>query len=91
MLEINKLSKTYDGGKRSLTDVSLIAKEGEVTAIIGPSGAGKTTLLRSINQLIVDDSGEILFDGQDIRKLNHRQLKKGSVKNRHDLSKLQFN
>lgn len=80
MLEINKLSKTYDGGKRSLTDVSLIAKEGEVTAIIGPSGAGKTTLLRSINQLIVDDSGEILFDGQDIRKLNHRQLKKARSK-----------
>ncbi|MFD1126004.1 phosphonate ABC transporter ATP-binding protein [Lentilactobacillus raoultii] len=75
MLEVKNLSKTYEGGKKSLRDVSFTAKAGEVTAIIGPSGAGKTTLLRSINQLITDDSGQILFDGQNIRELSRRQLK----------------
>ncbi len=75
MLEVKQLTKTYDGGKRSLQDVSFTAQPGEVTVIIGPSGAGKTTLLRSINQLITDDSGQIRFDDQDICALNKRDLK----------------
>ena len=76
MLEIKHLSKTYETGKQSLQDVSFNAKPGEVTAVIGPSGAGKTTLLRSINQLILDNAGEILFDGTDMRKLNRHELRK---------------
>ncbi|GEP24629.1 hypothetical protein LDI01_22220 [Lentilactobacillus diolivorans] len=59
MLTIKDLSKSYDGQKQSLHDVSFSAKPGEVTVVIGPSGAGKTTLLRSINQLIRDNDGEI--------------------------------
>lgn len=75
MLEVKHLTKTYEGGKKSLQEVSFQAQPGEVTAIIGPSGAGKTTLLRSINQLITDDSGQILFNGKDVRGLNRYQLK----------------
>ena len=47
-----------------------------MTAIIGPSGAGKTTILRSINQLIRDDSGQILLDDTDIRQANKSELRK---------------
>lgn len=47
-----------------------------MTAIIGPSGAGKTTILRSVNQLIRDDSGQILLDDQDIRQANKAELRK---------------
>ncbi|MFC6253684.1 phosphonate ABC transporter ATP-binding protein [Secundilactobacillus hailunensis] len=76
MLTVNHLAKSYDGEKMSLTDVSFSVQPGEVTVIIGPSGAGKTTILRSINQLIRDDEGEILFDQVDMRQLNRAQLRR---------------
>lgn len=76
MLTVNHLAKSYDGEKKSLTDVSFSVRPGEVTVIIGPSGAGKTTILRSINQLIRDDDGEILFDDTDMRQLNRSQLRR---------------
>lgn len=75
MLTVNHLAKSYDGEKKSLTDVSFSVRPGEVTVIIGPSGAGKTTILRSLNQLIRDDDGEILFDDTDMRELNRAQLR----------------
>ncbi|VDG17970.1 phosphonate ABC transporter ATP-binding protein [Lactobacillus sp.] [Lactiplantibacillus mudanjiangensis] len=76
MLKVIHLNKTYGQTKRSLKDVNFTAQPGEVTAIIGPSGAGKTTILRSINQLIRDDSGQILLDDQDIRQANKAGLRK---------------
>ncbi|MCH5461839.1 phosphonate ABC transporter ATP-binding protein [Lactobacillus sp. LC28-10] len=76
MLTVNHLAKSYDGEKKSLTDVSFSIRPGEVTVIIGPSGAGKTTILRSINQLIRDDDGEILFDDTNMRDLNRAQLRR---------------
>ncbi|MBO2707983.1 phosphonate ABC transporter ATP-binding protein [Lactiplantibacillus plantarum] len=76
MLKVIQLDKTYGSNKHSLKAVNFIAKPGEVTAIIGPSGAGKTTILRSINQLIRDDSGQILLDDTDIRQANKAELRK---------------
>ncbi|CAJ1225912.1 MULTISPECIES: phosphonate ABC transporter ATP-binding protein [Lactiplantibacillus] len=76
MLKVIQLDKTYGSNKRSLKDVNFTAQPGEVTAIIGPSGAGKTTILRSVNQLIRDDSGQILLDDQDIRQANKAELRK---------------
>lgn len=76
MLKVIQLDKTYGSNKHSLKEVNFTAQPGEVTAIIGPSGAGKTTILRSVNQLIRDDSGQILLDDQDIRQANKAQLRK---------------
>lgn len=76
MLKVIQLDKTYGSNKHSLKAVNFTAKPGEVTAIIGPSGAGKTTILRSINQLIRDDSGQILLDDTDIRQANKAELRK---------------
>lgn len=76
MLKVIQLDKTYGSNKHSLQSVNFTAKPGEVTAIIGPSGAGKTTILRSINQLIRDDSGQILLDDTDIRQANSAELRK---------------
>ncbi|WRK55592.1 ATP-binding cassette domain-containing protein [Coprobacillaceae bacterium CR2/5/TPMF4] len=45
---------------------------GDIYGIIGFSGAGKSTLLRMINQLEVQDEGEILIDGQDIKNFQNK-------------------
>lgn len=76
MLEVKNLDKSYQKDLPTLSDISFSVKPGTFVAIIGPSGAGKTTILRSLNQLIKDDSGEILIDGDDIRSANKAQLRK---------------
>jgi putative ABC transport system ATP-binding protein len=47
-----------------------------LTAVVGPSGAGKTTLLRLLNRLDDPDSGEVLFDGRDVRSYDVIALRK---------------
>ena len=65
-LRLVDLDKTYPGGHHALRGVSLDVADGEVVVIIGPSGCGKSTLLRTINGLEPINSGQILFDGNDL-------------------------
>jgi phosphonate transport system ATP-binding protein len=74
-LVIRNLRKEYRAGAPVLNDVSLTIEGRGLTAIIGPSGAGKSTLIRCINRLVDPTSGEILFMGQDLAKLNGRELR----------------
>ena len=79
MIEIKNVSKTFNLKNKSVqavNDVSLTIDTGDIYGIIGFSGAGKSTLLRMINQLEVQDEGEILIDGQDIKKLSKQELRK---------------
>ena len=55
-------------------DISLTVPRGKITAIMGPSGIGKTTLLRLIGGQIPPDSGEILFDGDNIQEMSRSRL-----------------
>ncbi|MFA7032449.1 MAG: ABC transporter ATP-binding protein [Bacilli bacterium] len=64
ILEIKNLNKTYP--KFKLKDVSFTLKEGTICGFIGRNGAGKTTTIKCIYNLIKRDSGEILYDGEDI-------------------------
>jgi ABC-type Fe3+/spermidine/putrescine transport system ATPase subunit len=57
------------GKIEALKDVSLQFSSGDMTAILGPSGCGKTTLLRSIAGFIRVDSGQVVFDGEDVTQL----------------------
>ena len=58
-----------------LKDVSFEVYEGEIFVIMGLSGSGKSTLLRSMNRLIEPTKGEILIDGQNIAKMDRKELR----------------
>ncbi|MCH5227765.1 MAG: ABC transporter ATP-binding protein [Muribaculaceae bacterium] len=75
MLELHNISKSY-GPIRVLNDISLTFQRGEITSIVGPSGAGKTTLLQIAGTLDRPDEGEVIFQNQDLLKLNDRKLSK---------------
>ena len=74
-LAIRKLNMEYVPGKPVLRDISLDVADKGITAIIGPSGTGKSTLIRCINRLVEPTSGEILFEGADMVKLDRRGLR----------------
>jgi phosphonate transport system ATP-binding protein len=74
-LVIRNLRKEYRAGQPVLKDVSLTVEGRGMTAIIGPSGTGKSTLIRCINRLVDPTAGKILFRGQDLARLNGRELR----------------
>jgi urea transport system ATP-binding protein len=67
MLELNNINQYY-GGSHILRDVSLTAKVGEITVILGRNGVGKTTLLKSIMGVVPIKSGTIKLDSVEIQK-----------------------
>ncbi len=67
LLEINHIQKAF-GGHEIIDDFSLTVQKGEVVVIIGPSGCGKSTLLRCVNALEDIQGGEILLNGEPIRR-----------------------
>jgi phospholipid/cholesterol/gamma-HCH transport system ATP-binding protein len=73
MIEILDVHKRFDD-KPVLTGVNLRIPDGDALVIAGRSGCGKTVLLKSIIGLIRPDRGSILIDGQDIARMNRRDL-----------------
>ncbi|MBD1555469.1 phospholipid ABC transporter ATP-binding protein MlaF [Vibrio sp. S9_S30] len=64
----------YRGTRKIFDDVTLSVPKGKITAIMGPSGIGKTTLLRLIGGQIHPNSGDVLFDGENIPRLSRHAL-----------------
>ena len=65
----------YTPEKLVLHDITLYAKPGQKIAFVGATGAGKTTITNLINRFYEIDSGEILMDGVDIRKVGRENLR----------------
>ena len=74
MLELRRVSKHFSG-IAAVDDVTFSARPGEVTGYLGPNGSGKSTTMKMIAGLIEIGTGEILFDGQPIRRdlIAHKQ------------------
>jgi urea transport system ATP-binding protein len=68
MLEIKGLNQFY-GGSHTLWDVTLSVPLGSCTCLMGRNGMGKTTLLKCIMGLVAASSGQILYEGRDLRPL----------------------
>lgn len=73
MILAREITKSY-GSLKVLKGVSLDISKGEIVSVTGASGAGKSTLLHILSTIDRADSGSVMVDGTDIRKLNDRQL-----------------
>ena len=68
MISIQQVSKSYDGVKNAVDDLTLDIRDGEIFGFLGPNGAGKTTTLKLITGLLSLDSGSISVNGYDIEQ-----------------------
>lgn len=73
MIQTKGITKSF-GSLQVLKGIDLAIKQGEIVSIVGPSGAGKTTLLQIIGTLDKPDTGTLILNGTDVRKLNEKAL-----------------
>ena len=73
-IEFNHVGFSYNTGETVIKDVSFTAKQGEVTALIGPSGGGKTTVSRLAARFWDNGTGKITVGGMDISKIDPEKL-----------------
>ena len=73
-IDFDHVALAYNQKEQVLSDVSFTAKQGEVTALIGPSGGGKTTISRLAARFYDIDSGKITVGGMDISKIDPEKL-----------------
>ncbi|HSL98780.1 MAG TPA: ABC transporter ATP-binding protein [Candidatus Limnocylindria bacterium] len=73
MIEIRDLQKRF-GEKVVLDGLDLTVPRGENTVVIGGSGTGKSVLIKCVVGLLRADAGEILIDGEDVTKMDEREL-----------------
>ena len=62
-IEINNLSKIYEGGKKALDCVSITLNQGEVFGFLGPNGAGKTTAVKLLSGMLTPTEGSCALFG----------------------------
>ena len=75
LIKLEHISKSYDG-QMVLDDLNLNIHENEFVTLLGPSGCGKTTTLRILGGFVSPNTGNVIFDNQNITKLppNKRSL-----------------
>lgn len=79
VVKLEQVAKAYPAAEGLppvpvLRDINLEVARGEAVAIVGPSGSGKSTLLNLIGTLDTPSAGKVWLDGQDLSKLDGRQL-----------------
>lgn len=74
MIQFDNVSKRYASGHEALSRVSCHIERDEMVFLTGHSGAGKSTLLKLIMLMEQPSNGQVLVDGQNLKKLGRRQL-----------------
>ncbi|MGG0655217.1 ABC transporter ATP-binding protein [Rummeliibacillus pycnus] len=75
MIQVKEISKFF--GKKVVVDkVSVDIQRGKITSFIGPNGAGKSTLLSMVSRLLDADTGEVLLDSKDVKKVKSNDFAK---------------
>ena len=69
IIELKNITKSFDGEKKILDNISLYINDNEFLTLLGPSGCGKTTTLRMIGGFLQPDEGDIFFLGERINDL----------------------
>jgi putative ABC transport system ATP-binding protein len=80
LVDVSKVYGSGDATVRAVDDVSLAVNEGDFLAVMGPSGSGKSTLMHILGCLDVPTTGDYLFAGEDVSRMNEREL--ASIRNR---------
>jgi iron complex transport system ATP-binding protein len=75
VIKVKALSKFY-GKKSVVEDVTVDILPGKITSFIGPNGAGKSTLLSMVSRLLDADTGEVLIDQTDVKKMKSNEFAK---------------
>jgi branched-chain amino acid transport system ATP-binding protein len=78
MLELKNIDVSY-GDVKTLYGVSLTAKAGEITCLLGRNGAGKTTSMKSIMRLLPLTAGSILINGEDVSAADAHEIPRKRV------------
>lgn len=71
--EVKDLEVFY-GAIHAIKGINFYVDEGEIVSLIGANGAGKTTILQTISGLLTARSGEIIFDGENLKKVAPHQI-----------------
>lgn len=75
MIQVRELTKHY-GEKAVVDNVSVDIHPGKITSFIGPNGAGKSTLLSMVSRLLDADTGEVLVDKENVKKMKSNDFSK---------------
>lgn len=75
MIQVRELTKMY-GKKQVVENVSVNIQRGRITSFIGPNGAGKSTLLSMVSRLLDADTGEVLIDSTNTKKMKSNEFSK---------------
>lgn len=75
MIQVRELTKFF-GDKAVVENVSVNIHRGKITSFIGPNGAGKSTLLSMVSRLLDADTGEVLVDQRNVKKMKSGDFSK---------------
>lgn len=74
MIQFENVTKRFPGGQEALSELNLSVDKGDMVFVTGHSGAGKSTLLRLIALIDRPTSGQVMIDGQNLRRVRRRKI-----------------